>query len=409
MWVSEVSLENFRNFQSLKVPLENGVNIVYGDNANGKTNLIEAIYFCATGRSGRASHDRELIRFGESESHLQVVTKSGGIAVKPEARAESETAVKPEARADVRRIDVHLFREGKRKGIAIDHIPIKNLSQLFGLLLVVIFTPEDLKIVKAGPGERRTFMDMEICQLSGVYYHALRQYCKALKQRNNLLKAIPKNRSLIDTLEVWDEPLYRYGTQVMSHRAKFIEEIDEIAARIHYSISKERLKIIYRPQINMHLDSNVTAYADPQVGPQFNPNVDLQFSQSINIEQSYKDRLKRNIDRDIAIGSTSAGIHRDDMVLTIDGNDVRTYGSQGQQRTAALSIKLAEIELIKMRTLHTPVLLLDDVLSELDEHRQGFLFEHIGELQTILTCTGIEDILKKTSGNIMKMVKGVIQ
>jgi len=358
MWVKELSLENFRNFDRLQIQLENGVNIVYGDNANGKTNFIEAIYFCATGRSQRASHDRELIRFGSEEAHLQAVVESDGL----------------------QRIDVHLFREGKKKGIAIDHMPIKKLSQLFGLLLVVIFTPEDLKIVKAGPGERRAFMDMELCQLSGVYYHALRQYYQALRQRNNLLKAIVKDRSLQETLEMWDAPLCQYGTQITAHREAFVKEIGEIAAGIHRDITGggEKLTLDYRPQIT-------------------------------DISQ-YEERLQRAAERDIVLGNTSVGIHKDDVAFAIDGNDVRTYGSQGQQRTAALSVKLAEIEIIKARTRHMPVLLLDDVLSELDESRQRFLFNHIGALQTVLTCTGVEDVLRKTSntGKVMKMVNGTI-
>ena len=359
MWVKELSLVNFRNFSSLKVNLKNGINIVYGNNANGKTNFIEAIYFCATGRSQRAGHDKELIRFGQQEAHLQAVVDLGGS----------------------RKIDVHLFREGKKKGIAIDHIPIKKLNQLLGMLLVVIFTPEDLKIVKAGPAERRAFMDLELCQLSGYYYHSLRRYYQALKQRNNLLKTISKDGSQQDTLEVWDAPLCEHGIQIMAHRSAFIAEIGEIAAKIHADITggKEKLELFYRPQ-------------------------------AVEAGQ-YEERLKRSLNRDIIVGSTSVGIHKDDVAFTIDGNDVRVYGSQGQQRTAALAVKLAEIELIKSRTKHTPVLLLDDVLSELDESRQKYLFKHVGELQTVLTCTGLEDVLRnfEKTGQVMKMVNGTVE
>ena len=351
MWVKELSLESFRTFSKLKVQLENGVNIVYGGNATGKTSFIEAIYFCAMGRSQRAGHDRELVRFGSSEAHLQSLV---GTEMGPDSK-----------------IDVHLFRDGKRKGIAVNHVPIKKLSQLFGLLLVVIFTPEDLKMVKAGPGERRVFMDTEICQVSGVYYNALKQYYQALKQRNNLLKAIPKDPNLKNTLEIWDAALCKYGTRIMDHRTVFIEEIGEIAAHIHSDIcgGTEKLALSYRPQV---------------LG-------------------SYEEKMKRSAERDIAIGSTSVGIHKDDVLFSINGNDIRTYGSQGQQRTAALSVKLAEIELIKNRKKHTPVLLLDDVLSELDENRQNFLLKHIKDIQTVITCTGIEDVLKKTTGLTLKM------
>jgi len=357
MWVKNLSIENFRNFNRIDVELENGVNIVYGDNANGKTNLIEAIHFCAVGSSQRAGHDRELIHFGEEEAHLQAVVDDLG-------------------KSGQRRIDVHLFKEGRRKGIAIDHMPIKKRSELFGILHVVIFTPEDLRMVKAGPSERRAFIDLELCQLSAVYYHALRQYHQALKQRNNLLKAIAKNRDLLSTLEVWDDPLCRNGRQIMEHRASFIEEIGQIAAEIHKDIAggRDDLVVSYRPQV---------------IG-------------------DYEERLKRSVERDLIIGSTSCGIHKDDVAFSINDKDVRVYGSQGQQRTCALSIKLAEIEIIKKRTGHTPVLLLDDVLSELDESRQGFLFKHIEGLQTVLTCTGIEDVLKRIKGNVMKMEKGMI-
>lgn len=381
MWVKELSLQNFRNFDVLQVKLENRINIVFGNNANGKTNFIEAIYFCAVGRSKRAGHDKELIQFGQNEAHLQAIIETRESRESKETTETTETiesieSRKPKEPEEIRKIDVHLFRDGKRKGIAIDHIPIKKLSQLFGLLLVVIFTPEDLQMIKSGPAERRAFMDVELCQLSSIYYHALRRYHKALKQRNTLLKTIPKDRGLIDTLEIWDEPLCEYGKQIMTHRSAFIEEVAHIAKDIHNDITggKENLTLEYRPQV-----------AD-----------------------NYKDRLKRSIERDIATGNTSVGVHKDDIICWVNGNDVRTYGSQGQQRTAALSIKLAEIDLIKKRTGRTPILLLDDVLSELDESRQTYLFNHIKEIQTILTCTGVEDVLKKTTGNIMEMKKGEI-
>ena len=360
MWVKELSLENFRNFENLRAELSPGVNIVYGDNANGKTNFIEAVYFCATGRSQRASNGRELVRFGQLEAHMQVIIEDG----------------------KCRSIDAHLFRDGKKKGIAIDHIPIKKLNQLFGMLLVVIFTPEDLRIIKAGPVERRTFMDMELCQLSNVYYHALRQYHHALKQRNNLLKTIAKSKSseLMDTLFIWDAPLCEYGLKIMEYRAAFIEQTGRIAGEIHSNMTGmgEELTLTYRPQV-----------ADPS---------------------QYEERLKRNTTRDIALGSTSVGVHKDDIGFAINGNDTRIYGSQGQQRTAALSAKLAAIEAIKTRTGRMPVLLLDDVLSELDEKRQGFLLKHIQGLQTILTCTGVEDVLKRAeAGRVLRMENGELR
>ncbi|MCL1988730.1 MAG: DNA replication/repair protein RecF [Firmicutes bacterium] len=494
-----MQLENFRNFTALQVDLLPGTNIIHGDNANGKTNFIEALCFCATGKSIRANHDKELINFNAEESHLQAVVclddywdlggnyqniagfsenlgyvdkigenvdnlaEFGGIgnvengqnreisqnaeksqnmgktaenAKNPKNFAENlETAEKSQnmgkfaenaenpknfmenakiaeksqntgkfaenaenpqnfvenveilgnnmknretsQTVQKRRIDVHLFRDGKKKGFAIDHIPLKKLSELFGSMLVVVFTPENLQIVKGGPAERRAFVDLEICQLNGVYYHALRQYYQALRQRNNLLKSIAKDRKLRETLEIWDVPLCENGAVIMAHRAAFIDELGALATELHAAITggKERLNMTYKPQIIGGIDE-------------------------------YHDRLKRNTERDIILGSTSAGIQKDDILFKIDGTDARTYASQGQQRTAALAVKLAEIALIKQRTRRKPILLLDDVISELDEHRQNFLFRNIGELQTVITCTGVEDVLRKVSGNIIRVENG---
>ncbi|MCL2015232.1 MAG: DNA replication/repair protein RecF [Defluviitaleaceae bacterium] len=371
MWVSKLQLENFRNFTALQVDLLPGTNIIHGDNANGKTNFIEAICFCATGKSIRANHDRELINFNAEESHLQAVVDLQDFEI-------GKTGKKLES-TQKRRIDVHLFRDGKKKGFAIDHIPLKKLSELFGSLLVVVFTPENLQIVKGGPAERRAFMDLEICQLSGVYYHALRQYYQALRQRNNLLKSIAKSKDkkLRETLEIWDAPLCENGTVIMTHRAAFLEQLGELAMELHGTITggKERLNMTYKPQIIGGIDE-------------------------------YHERLKRSTERDIILGSTSVGIQKDDILFKIDETDARTYASQGQQRTAALAVKLAEIALIKQRTRHKPILLLDDVISELDERRQNFLFRNIGGLQTVITCTGVEEVLRKVSGNIIRVVDG---
>ena len=361
MHVQQLAAEDFRNFTQLRVLLHPGINVVSGANANGKTNFIEALYFCATGRSQRASQQRELVRFGQREAHLQAVVAGEG---------EAATLT----------IDAHLFADGKKRGIALDHVPLQKLSQLYGVLPVVIFTPEDLRLVKAGPAERRAFVDMELCQLNAVYYHNLRQYHQALKQRNRLLKAIPKQRNLLDTLPVWDEPLRRYGTLLMARRQIFVAQLSDFAGRIHSALSGgESLALTYRPHV-----------PDPD---------------------TYAERLQRSRDRDLALGSTSVGIHKDDLCFTVNGTDLRTYGSQGQQRTAALAAKLAEIELIRAHSGRTPVLLLDDVLSELDESRQSFLFQHMQEgTQTILTCTGVEDLLRKIKPDrMLKMQDGQIR
>jgi DNA replication and repair protein RecF len=359
MRVIEVSLEGFRNLERQKVTLGEGVNVISGDNAQGKTNFLEALYLCATGHSQRAGVDREMVRFNQPEAHIKTTVACGN---------------------DTHVIDVHLFGDGRKKGIAVNHMPIRKLNDLFGLLRVVIFSPEDLRLVKSGPTERRVFIDMELCQLSAVYCHALRSYHHALKQRNKLLKAIQADRALLDTLPVWDEPLTRFGAQIMAQRQTFIHETGKAAHDIHKGMNaSETLHLTYRPNI---------------------PDA-----------RAFPERLRRGVERDVALGSTSAGIHRDDVLFTINGNDTRVYGSQGQQRTAALAAKLAEIEVIKKHAGQSPVLLLDDVLSELDEKRQAFLLQSIGGLQTVLTCTGMEDVLKKININdaqTMHMEKGLI-
>jgi DNA replication and repair protein RecF len=339
MHVTKVSLKDFRNFDRLNLELCTGVNILYGDNAQGKTNFLEAVYICSKARSQRAGSDKELIRFGCREAHLQAM-------------------VQDVAYSD--RIDVHLKRDEK-KGAAVNAVPVRNLDELFGRLLTVIFSPEDLSLIKAVPAERRRYMDLELCQLSNIYYYELRQYFRVLKQRNNLLKSLIKKPELKDTVPLWDEQLVAHGLKITESRSGFVQRINEIAREIHASITNglEKLETVYRP--------NITPC---DFGP----------------------KLSRNLDKDILLGSTSVGIHKDDIIFNINGSDARVFGSQGQQRTASLSVKLAEVTLIRERKGTAPVLLLDDVLSELDSGRQLYLLGYIGGIQTILTCTGVEDV-----------------
>ncbi len=248
--------------------------------------------------------------------------------------------------------------------MAVNGLTVKKMSEFFGNLYAVMFSPEDLRLVKGGPAERRKFIDMELCQLSKVYCHNLQNYYKVLKQRNNLLKDIRKNKSLTDTISVWDEQLMFYGEKIIDKRKEFIENLNDISNAIHSEITgkKESLAVEYKPYVDKIF---------------------------------FGDKLVNNREKDIILGITSCGPHKDDMSFYVDGNDIKFYGSQGQQRTASLSAKLAEISLIESETGTSPILLLDDVLSELDESRQVFLLENIGELQTFITCTGIEDSIGK--------------
>ena len=338
--------------------LSPNVNIIHGNNAQGKTNFLEAVYFCAFGRSLRARTDGELIKWNEKNAHLRLETERAGITSTLDARLENM---------------------GKKtaKSISIDFITVKHMKDLFGRLLVVMFSPEDLRLIKAGPAERRRFMDMEICQLSPVYYADLKEYHRALKQRNALLKILQKDKSQRESLSIWDDQLLNYGKRIIKTRTAFVKKASELASEIHKNITQntETLNLEYKPSVT---------------------------------SEAYEKALAKSHDRDIIRGTTGDGIHTDDIEFTINGISARHFGSQGQQRTAALSAKLAEIEIIKQSTHETPILLLDDVLSELDQHRQTYLLDQIKNLQTIVTCTGIDIFPLKTS-NTLHMQDGKIQ
>ena len=335
------------------------INIIYGDNAQGKTNILESMYVCATSKSHRGSKDREIIRFDNDESHIKVNVKKNDMNY---------------------RIDMHL-KKNKPKGIAVNGIPIKRAVELFGILNIVFFSPEDLNIIKNGPSERRRFIDMELSQLDKIYLDYLINYNKVVNQRNSLLKeyAFSGREDIISSLDIWDMQLVKYGNDVIKSREKFVKEINDLVKSIHTKLSgdREQLEIIYEPCVK---------------------------------EQDFESELVRVRDRDLKFKCTNIGPHKDDMCFLINGMDVRKYGSQGQQRTAALSLKLAEIELVKQIIHDTPVLFLDDVLSELDSRRQNFLLDSIGHIQTMITCTGLDEFINNrfSINKIFKVVNGTV-
>lgn len=341
MIIKSLKLKNYRNYELLDLNFDPKTNILYGDNAQGKTNILEALYLSGTTKSHRGTKDRDIIRFGYDESHLETVVEKKGSCFQ---------------------IDMHLKRNSP-KGIAIDKIPIRKASEIFGIVHFVFFSPEDLNIIKEGPAGRRRFIDLELSQLDRIYLNNLSNYNRVINQRNSLLKEIYDKDNLIDTLEIWDMQLVEYGTRVLERRKQFIEQVNEIISDIHYKLTggKEKISLIYEDSTgNMSLE-----------------NV-----------------LKKNRERDIRMKSTSSGPHRDDVCFVTDkGLDIRKFGSQGQQRTAALSLKLSEIELVKQVIHDTPILLLDDVLSELDKHRQNYLLDSIHDIQTIITCTGLDEFV----------------
>ena len=359
MIVESVELKDYRNYDFLDMKFNENVNIIYGDNAQGKTNILESIYMCSTSKSHRGSKDKEIIRFGQDESHIKL------------------NVIKHDMRY---RIDMHL-KKNKSKGIAVNGIPIKKAVELFGIINIVFFSPEDLNIIKEGPSERRRFIDMELSQLDKIYLSNLVNYNKVLNQRNKLLKDLSymPSEQLMQTLDIWDMQLIRYGKLIIKGRENFIERINEIIREIHSKLTggTEILQLSYVPFVN---------------------------------ENEFENKLKESREKDIKYKSTGTGPHKDDLIFLINGNDVRKYGSQGQQRTAALSLKLSEIELVKLVIKDTPVLLLDDVLSELDSNRQNFLINSIGDIQTVVTCTGLDEfinnrininkVFKVTNGNV---------
>ena len=355
MNIRSIELKNFRNYENLEISFDEGTNILFGDNAQGKTNILEAAYMSGTTKSHKGSRDREMIRFGEEEAHLKTVVVRGGREYQ---------------------IDMHL-KKNRAKGIAIDKIPIKKASELFGILNIVFFSPEDLNIIKNGPAERRRFLDSELCQLDRIYLADLTNYNKILAQRNKLLKDMIYRPSLSDTLPVWDMQLIETGKKIIRRRKQFVDELREIVSDIHYRISggKEELFLKYEP------------------------NIDDIF---------FEDELSRAKEKDKKLCQTSVGPHRDDLLFSIGDVDTRKYGSQGQQRTSALSLKLSEIELVRKSISDTPVLLLDDVLSELDSSRQNYLLNNISDTQTIITCTGLDEFVRNrfTVNRVFEVIAG---
>lgn len=358
MIVESLSLKNYRNYENLNLNFSHGTNIFYGNNAQGKTNILEAVYMSGTTKSHRTNKDLELIRFSEEESHISTMVNKNGISHK---------------------IDIHL-KNNKSKGVAIDGIPIKKASELFGMINFVFFSPEDLNIIKNGPSEKRRFMDIELCQLNKVYLSDLANYNKIVIQRNKLLKELFFRKDLEDTLDIWDLQLCEYGGRIIEMREAFVKRLNEIIYEIHHSLSggKENLKISYLKSCE---------------------------------KEQLPDMLRANRERDLKMKTTSVGPHRDDLGFFFDEMDIRKYGSQGQQRCAALSLKLSEIEMIKSITGDTPILLLDDVLSELDKNRQNYLLNHIHDIQAMITCTGLDEFVncRFSIDKIFKVTDGTVE
>lgn len=340
MIIHSLELKDFRNYEQLRIDLDDGINIFHGDNAQGKTNILESVYVGCTSKSHKASKDRELIRFGCEESHIKL-------------RLEKKEVP--------HRIDMHI-KKNQSKGIALDGIPIRRASELFGIANLVMFSPEDLGIIKNSPSERRRFLDLELCQLNRIYTHFLISYNRLINQKNKLLKEIGAMQGLQEMLSVYNEQLIEYGSELIRARALFVKELNRTMQEVHSKITdgKETIEVRY--------EANTS-------------------------EEQFAAQLKKYGEQELRQRMCLVGPHRDDLAFRINDVDIRRYGSQGQQRTAALSLKLSEIRLVEEMTKDRPVLLLDDVLSELDRSRQTMLLSAVGGIQTIITCTGLDDFV----------------
>jgi len=335
MYFKEIKLKNFRNYKELNLDFNKNLNLFLGNNAQGKTNLLESLFVMGLGKSFRTTKDQDMIGFGgDTARAVSLISDEDG---------------------DETKIDITYKQDGKI--IMLNEAKLSRTVDLLENVYIVVFSPEDLKIVKEGPELRRRFLDRELCQIKPVYYSDLGNYKKVLRQRNILLRERNTDKNLY---AVFDEALSDYGIRIVEERKKFTERLLLISKDIHSKVSegKEELKLEYETKT---------------------------FSR-----EEYNNLLKESFEKDLHRGFTGVGPHKDDLKIEINNTDIRSYGSQGQQRTAALSMKLAEIGLIKQETGKNAVLLLDDVLSELDRNRQRYLIDAMKDVQVFITATEID-------------------
>lgn len=348
MNIESIFLLNFRNYKEQYIELDPGINIFYGENAQGKTNILEAIYLLTMGKSHRTNKYNEMVRWDENDSRICINFKKDNFDYN---------------------IDFVLKRNQKKQ-IKVNGVRLDKLSDILGKLNTVIFSPDHMKIIKEGPSERRRFIDTILSQTKPKYYYDFSQYLKVLAQRNILL-CNEKNGEVIEkTLDIWDHQLIEYGSRIMRDRSMFIERIDEKAWKIDKELSGGRE--------DFHL--------------KYMPSISVGKYEINDIKKAFEKKLIESRTSDIRRKMTSYGPHRDELNLFINEKEVRNYGSQGQQRSALLSLKLSEMDYIKDETGSTPVLLLDDVFSELDKARQGFLISFIKNVQVIVTCTEYDNL-----------------
>ncbi len=336
MFIEKIKLKNFRNYSTQEIKLTNGINLFFGNNAQGKTNILESIFLCSMGKSFRARKDKELILFNENNTTIEIDYQ------------------KKDRAGNIK------YNIGENKNIFINNLKIKKMSEILGNINIVLFSPEDINIIKDGPSNRRKFLNMLISQIRPNYIYTYNLYLKILEQRNGYLKNINIENKNDELLDIYDEKLAECASSIYNYREEFINKIKEKIQEIHKQVTKEK------------------------------EIIKLKYISDCDNKENYINELKQKRNQDIERGYTSLGIHRDDIYFFINGKKIDIYGSQGQQRTSILSLKLAELEIIKDEIGEYPILLLDDFMSELDNERKINLLKYIKNTQIIITCT--EDI-----------------
>ena len=333
MWINEIKLKNFRNYNYQEIQLHENINVFFGENAQGKTNIIESIFLSSIGKSFRTNKEKELIKFNEQKAFIEINFK----------KSDREGNLKIEI--------------GDKKQIYLNGIKLKKLSELLGNINIVTFTPDDIHILKGGPQNRRKFLDIMISQLRPNYMHILSLYLKTLEQRNNYLKQIKTEKKDENLLEIWNEKLIEYGCKIFEYRKEFIEKIKEKIKDIHKEITDNK------------------------------EDIEIKYFSDASTRQNFINELKSRRKLDIIKGFTTKGVHRDDFIVYINGKEIESFGSQGQHRTAILSLKLSELQVIYDDIGEYPILLLDDFMSELDNKRRKNFLDNIKNIQVIITCT----------------------
>ena len=353
MYIEKIKLNNFRNYEELELNLNKNINIIYGNNAQGKTNILESIFLSSFGKSFRTNKEKEMIRFGQDKSLIDIFFQ----------KKDRDGKI---------RIEI-----GNKKQISLNGIKIKKLSELLGNINIVIFTPDDINILKEGPAKRRRFLDMLIGQLRPNYVYSLNMYLKTIEQRNNYLRQIREENKPENMLEIWDEKLAEYGEKIFLYRKDFIDKILNKINEIHKNITGEKEKI------------------------------KIEYISNCEQREEYLKLLKERRKLDIIKGYTTKGIHRDDFIVYINDNDVSIYGSQGQNRTAVLSLKISELQVVRDEIGEYPILLLDDFMSELDEERRKNFLNNIRNTQVILTATDKIE-LEELEDSLFNVKEGVV-